>query len=310
MSLRSALAGGAAAAALMAALGNPPVVDAARDADNPVFAETVTGFASWDIAEGTPGDIIAGIVIRLVVAVVVAGLLCAVAGRSRSRGAAFLGGWGALVVAAGIGGAASYAYLMAVPLDGQTGQQSYLDGLVTAVDDGSAFGLWTGWLVGTAVALVARPAPAPAPLPAPTAGAGAGTATVARGVGAVRTRVSEEPPPPWWAPTNAGPADRGVRPGPSVFAPDEPAQGARASGRPLPPPPAPPPSDPDATVVSEPPAPPPSDPDATVVSGPPAPDDATRSFAAPGRSEDDADATAAMPPEDRDRTEPMRRRGR
>jgi hypothetical protein len=206
MSMRSALAGAVTTAVLIGALGSPAVADIARDADSDVFAGTVTAFADWEVDDGTSGDVVAGVALRLGLGLVLATVLCAVAGRSRSRAAAFLGGWGALVVAAGLAAAASYAYMVAVPLDGRSGPDTYLDGLTAAVDSGAAFALWTGWLVGAAVALATRPARAPARA-RPTAH------------GATEpTRRYTEPPPPWWAPMPAGDGVA-IRPGPTVFPP-------------------------------------------------------------------------------------------
>jgi hypothetical protein len=207
MSMRSALAGAVTTAVLIGALGSPAVADIARDADSEVFAGTVTAFADWEVDAGTSGDVVAGIALRLGLGLVLATVLCAVAGRSRSRAAAFLGGWGALVVAAGLAAAASHAYTVAVPLDGRSGPGTYLDGLTAAVDSGAAFALWTGWLVGAAVALTTRPARA-------TARARAAT----RGGVAEPTRRATEPPPPWWAPTPVGDGVA-IRPGPTVFPP-------------------------------------------------------------------------------------------
>ncbi len=207
MSLRSALAGAVTTAVLIGALGSPAVADIARDADSEAFAGTITGFAGWEVADGTRRDVVAGVALRLGLCLVLATVLCAVAGRSRSRAAAFLGGWGALVVAAGLAGAASHAYMVAVPLDGRSGSDTYLDGLTAAVDAAAAFALWTGWLVGAAAALTTRPARASARARA-----------AARGGAADPTRRFTEPPPPWWAPTPVGDGIA-IRPGPTVFPP-------------------------------------------------------------------------------------------
>jgi hypothetical protein len=253
MSMRSALAGAVTTAVLIGALGNPAVAEIARDADSEVFAGTITGFADWDVAEGTRGEVVAGIALRLALGLVLATVLCGVAGRSRSRAAGFLGGWGALVVAAGLAGAASHVYVVAVPLDGRSGPGTYLDGLTAAVDAAAAFALWTGWLVGAAVALTTRPARAPTRAPA----------TATRG-GAEPTRRFTEPPPPWWAPTLAGDGVA-VRPGPTVFPPgglrheaDVAYEMSTRSGDPHP-----------------------SDPDATRPVGMPAPDDADATIRSP-----------------------------
>jgi hypothetical protein len=151
----------------------------------------------------------------------VAGLLCAAAGRARSRAAAGLAGWGALVVGAALAGAAAHVYEVAVVVEGRTDGAAYVDGLTRAVNNGAAFAAWTGWLVGLVVAVAARPTRAAVPVPASDAGrrpavpgAGAGAAA---GVGPAG-RIAE-PPPPWWAPTQAGSGDAAVRPGPSAFPP-------------------------------------------------------------------------------------------
>lgn len=324
MSMRSALAGAASTTALLAALGNPAAVDAARDADNQALATTLTGFADWDVAD-LPGEVVGGVVLRLALALVLVALLCALAGRSRSRGAAFIGGWGALVVATGAAGAAGYVYQVAVVLDGRTLSSTYLDGLVQAVNSGASFGLWTGWLVGLVTALATRQAAAmtPAHVAAPRVPSPSPEPHIT------------EPPPPWWAPTQAGNGDATVRPGPTVFPPGgmprpvpgtgpvtpapQPAATASQPAPARPPAPTTGPGGPGAshemTTVSG--DPHPSDPDATQPVGiPPADDDATRAVARSAPSDDDdsaddsaddQDATTTMTPEGSDTTKQMPR---
>ena len=111
-------------------------------------------------------------------------------------------------VAAALAGAAAYTYEVPVVLDGVAPADTYVDGMVAAVNAGAAFGLWTGWLIGAVVALATRRAPVVAGRPA------------RRGVPPWRpptSAASSEPPPPWWAPTYA--ADAGLRPGPTAFPP-------------------------------------------------------------------------------------------
>src|SRR5918994_278799 len=130
MSMRSALAGGVMTAALAAALGSPAAQDAAAEDGASVLVRTVTGVPSWEIPGDAGGDVVGGIVLRLAVLVVVTMALCSAAGRARRRGPAVLpGGFGDL----------------------------RQDAMVAAANDGAAFGLWTGWLVGLAVAVVTRP---------------------------------------------------------------------------------------------------------------------------------------------------------
>ena len=206
MSVRSALAGAATTVVVAAGLGNPAVVDATRDSDHQALVATIVGFVDWDVA-GSSGEVVGLVAIRLGVLVVAAGLLCGLVGRSRSRVAAWLGGWGAVGVAAALAGAAAYAYEVPVVLDGAAPADTYVDGMVAAVNAGAAFGLWTGWLIGAVVAFATRRTPVAVADPYAAAPAGASAEGAA----------ASEPPSPWWAPTYA--ADAGLRPGPTAFPP-------------------------------------------------------------------------------------------
>jgi hypothetical protein len=203
MSARAVVSGAATAALLAAVLGSPAAQDAAKDAKNRELARTLTSFPSWD-AGSASGDVRWSIAIRLAVIVLGTALLCAVAGRSASRGAALLAGWAAGVVAAAAAGAAAYAFLVATVFSGGRGADTYLDGLVGAANDGAVWGLWTAWLVGSAVAAVThrRRVRARAAAPAPPPGA-----------------LIADPPPPWWAPTEALDEDGEptLRPGPAAY---------------------------------------------------------------------------------------------
>jgi hypothetical protein len=330
-----------ATAVVFAALGNPAVVDAVRDADAQAISLTVVGFANWDYVDAE-ADIAGGLILRVAVTVVVAALLCALAGRGRSRASAFIGGWGALVVAAGVAGALFHVYQTAVVTDGETFGVRYADLLVDSANRGAAFGLWTGWFVGLVVALATRPAHAVAPStagrqtaaspPVADSWAAAGTAAPATAGGPHIV----EPPPPWWAPTGLAGNDPGVRPGPTAFPPG----GFGASGaRPVAPGGPPVPSSAGAAAAQEMTTvsgdPHPSDPDATQAVGMPSGDEqeatapettALEATAPPGTAPpgtapagtsgsepaagsgiNDPDATTAMEPGDRDHTIPMPR---
>src|ERR687894_870282 len=224
MSTRSARAGAFTAAALVAALGSPAAVEAGRDAESRTLGLTLTAFADWDVA-GLPGEVVGGVALRLVVALVLVTLLCALAGRSRSRGAAFLAAWGALVVAAAVAAAAASAYEAGVVLDRRMSGPSFVDRIIGSANDAAAFGLWTGWLVGVAVAVATRPARATAGAPEHVP-----QATTIPTSSAPSRRIAE-PPPPWWAPTRSGDSGGALRPGPSVFLPGGAhAPGAQAAG--------------------------------------------------------------------------------
>lgn len=248
MSTRSALAGLGTTAILVATLGSPPVQDAARDASESVLTATVTGLPSWDVLDGVAGDLAWSVVIRLAVLLVVVTALCAVAGRSRSRAAGLLAGWGAEVVGAAAANGVAYAYLVAVVFDGRH-PGTYLDGLVSSLNSGAAFGLWAGWVVGLAVALVTRSAPVADEEPLAAA---APAAAVDLDPDAGR-RVAE-PPPPWWAPTGTGSSVFGHAMPPVATAGPDINVMATATGDPHPsdpgvPGPAPADPDPDATLV-------------------------------------------------------------
>lgn len=301
MSTRSALAGAITTAALVGALGSPAAVEAGREADSQTVGHTLTTFADWS-PEGLNSDEVAVVIVRLAVALVLVAGLGAVAGRSRSRSAAFLAGWGTLLVSTAVAGAASYLYAVNVVLDGDAGAPTLADGIATAANAASTFGLWTGWVVGLAVALAMRTAAATATAP----GDATKTATTPA------TRRIAEPPPPWWAPTPAGAGDGALRPGPTVFLPGgghtggaESSSGAALARRH-----APPPVIPEATyeMTTASGDPHPSDPDATSPIGMPLADaDATRPHTQPdpnldddGPAPDGPAATAPITADDRD----------
>jgi hypothetical protein len=193
-------------------LGSPALVseasDLAADHASPVTATTLAGFPNWDVFDsGVDADLIWGVILKLMLMVVATGLLAGVAGRA-SRRAGFLAGWASLVVAAGIAGAGYYAYLYAVVFDGRNSQPgSYVDHLVSSANSGAAFGLWTGWIVGAAVAATAQ-LPAPAAARAPVA-----TGPIARSPGGAPIT----PPAPWWAADMSPASPFAVSGGASVF---------------------------------------------------------------------------------------------
>lgn len=309
MAMRCALAGGITTLAVAAALGNPGTVDAARDADHPTLARTLAEFADWGVAD-LRGDAVGAVALRLGVTLVAVALLCAMAGRSRSRAAAFIGGWGALVVAAAVAGSTTYAYQVAVVLDGRTLDPSYVEGLARAANNGAAFGLWTGWLVGLAVALVVRTEQAPARRHAPIAPARPASPP---------DRAIAEPPPPWWAPTRVDGSGAVLQPGPSVFPPGGLRRSPVVAGVDTPDATLDATPDPSRPLTPEPGRARPAGPDAThemtTASGDPHPSDpdATRAVGMPtaagGRAEPEPEpeTTATLDANAADHTIPMRR---
>jgi hypothetical protein len=179
---------------LVGLLGSPAAIGASQDLAEqhrlPLTAATFTDIPNWDVfQDGTAADVVWGVVLKLAVLFVVVALLTAVAGRA-SHGAAFLAGWGSLVVAAGLAGAVDFAYRDAVlgsvenPFD-----VSSFDNLLGAANAGAGFGLWTGWTVGAAVAVVAGLRARTVLAPGVAAG------PIARSPG----RAPITPPAPWWA---------------------------------------------------------------------------------------------------------------
>ena len=194
MSARSAVVGTATVGVLVGVLGSPALVGAAQDLAErhrvPLTAATFTDIPNWDVFDsGTTAEVVWGVVLKLAVLFVVVGLLTAVAGRA-SHGAAFLAGWGSLVVAAGMAGAVDYAYRDAVVGSARNPfGVSYFDNLLGATNVGAGFGLWTGWLVGATVAVAASVRTRAVVAP------GVATGPIARSPG----RAPITPPAPWWA---------------------------------------------------------------------------------------------------------------
>jgi hypothetical protein len=194
VSARSAVAATATVGVLVGVLGSPALVDAAQELAErhrmPLTAATFTDIPNWDVFDsGTTAEVVWGVVLKLSVLFVTVGLLAALAGRA-SHGAAFLAGWGSLVVAAAMAGAVDFAYRDAVvePARNPVGV-SYFDNLLGATNTGAGFGLWTGWMVGAAVAVAAS-------LPSRTVvPSGAAIRPIARPPGPAPIT----PPAPWWA---------------------------------------------------------------------------------------------------------------
>jgi hypothetical protein len=194
--------------AIVAALGNPAAQDAAAEEGASVLLRSVAGVPSWDVPDGAGADVVGGVVLRLAVLIVLAAALCALAGRARARGPGLLAGWGALVVAGAMAAMVAYVYAVTVTLPGGAFGDLDGDGLVAAANDGAAFGLWAGWLVGLAVAIAIRPV-------------GAEEFDEPAAVRTYAGRGITDPPAPWWAPTST--VDENgkttTRPGPTVFPP-------------------------------------------------------------------------------------------
>lgn len=185
MSLKSALFAAVTAVVLIGVLGNPPISEAVnersvRDAGG-LAGRGVVGPYSWDLS-GLPDDLGRPTVAGLVAFVVLVALLGGLAGRARPV-AAFVGGWGAAVLAMALAGGV-FALLTDDRFYGDPDGINVLDRVTVGMGRGGAPGVWTGWLIGLAVMLgslggkerqatpASAAASAPAWTPGPPPGAG------------------------------------------------------------------------------------------------------------------------------------------
>lgn len=154
MSLKSALFSALTAVVLIFGLGNRPLTDAVQDRSGGAFGLTsraVVSFYTWDPGR-LPDELTGPTVVSLVAFVALAALLGGLAGRARPL-AAFIGGWGAavlaMVVASGL-----FTLTADEQLFGSFARSSNaLDRMTAGLGRGAAPGLWTGWVIGLAVLL-------------------------------------------------------------------------------------------------------------------------------------------------------------
>jgi hypothetical protein len=145
---------------LVAVLGSERVADRTAQVDHslrPLF-RSLTGLPMWSgdrIAGGLEWALAAKLATLLVGVALLAWLASSSAG---SRMTAFLAGWAASVVSSAMAGLTYAAVGNLVHAESDTG----LVGTVTEVNRGAVFGLYTGWLVGLAIAAVIVPVASPA----------------------------------------------------------------------------------------------------------------------------------------------------
>jgi hypothetical protein len=254
---------------LVGILGTGAASERAADADAGVrpLVESLTRFPAWssDTLVGN-GDLNLAIAAKLVALLVTMFGLAYLAGRAGSGPAAFIGGWGAMVLTCAMAGGLYYVIADLTAFDGDVADRAggALSPLVEEMNAGAVFALYTGWLVAAAVAVTRRTTRADAATGAATAATAAplGPTTPPRGVPPQPSRplvqptaasrhpiatwppmpaqVGTVPPSPAWAPP------RSTTPLPAVALPrraagaysDAPARDRTASGlprRPVPP---------------------------------------------------------------------------
>jgi hypothetical protein len=158
---RSGWAALAVTVLLVAGLGSEAALDATLDADSKMapLLDALTRFPAWSVsALGFESDMYGPIALKVLVLLALVFLLARGAGRSGRSSAAFLAGWGALMLSAAAAGVAYVVSADMLVLDGQLADSGggaaavVVDGL----NSGVVFGLYTGWLVGLAVVVTAR----------------------------------------------------------------------------------------------------------------------------------------------------------
>ena len=189
---RSGWAALVATVLLVAGLGSEPMFDAAADADRQVapLLRSLSTFPTWSAGSlGLDSDIYAAIAAKILVLLVLVFVLGRAAGHVGASFAAFLAGWGTLMIAAAVAGVAYVLVADMVVLDGQLADSQGGAGavVVDGLNGGVVFGLYTGWLVGAVVVMTARrggleavdgwqASPPGRTLPVPPAGGVAGVA--------------------------------------------------------------------------------------------------------------------------------------
>jgi hypothetical protein len=143
-------------ALLVGGFGSPAANEAAGDSgfDVKPVATAVTAFPQWSTdAFGGDSDMVGPIVLKVVLLLACVFLCAGLAGRVGPSMASFLGGWGALMVSAALA-AAVFNVVSQLVIDKESSH--VLGHTLVAANGGALFGLYTGWLVGAAVAIAAR----------------------------------------------------------------------------------------------------------------------------------------------------------
>jgi hypothetical protein len=158
---RSGWAALAVTVPLVGGLGSKPALDAAADAERKVapLLDALTRFPAWDVsAQGFESKMYGPVGLKMVVLAALVFLLARGAGKVGASSAAFLAGWGSLMLASAAAGVAYVVSADMVVLDGRLADEGGGAGAVVieGLNSGVIFGLYTGWLVGLVVVATAR----------------------------------------------------------------------------------------------------------------------------------------------------------
>lgn len=148
-------------ALLIAGLGSPPAFDRVADVEGQArpLLDSLTSFPAWSTDQfGGGSDLVGPIAAKVVLLLVVVFIGAGVTGRVGSATASFLATWGTVMVGAALAGGVFAAAADAFAFDGTLadGAGGAIPLVVDGFNGGVQFGLYTGWLVGLATALVAR----------------------------------------------------------------------------------------------------------------------------------------------------------
>lgn len=170
-------------ALLVGGLGSPPAFDRATQVEGQArpLLDSLTSFPAWSTDQlGGGSDMIGPIVTKVVLLLVVVFIGAGITGRVGSATASFLATWGTVMVGAALAGGVFLAAADAFAFDGTLadGARGAIPLVVEGFNGGVQFGLYTGWLVGLATALVARRLEDDDDAPALMAGSAPGYPTV------------------------------------------------------------------------------------------------------------------------------------
>lgn len=126
---------------------------------------SLTSFPQWSTkAFGQGSDVIAPLALKIILFLFAVFLGAALAARVGSSTAAFLAGWGTVMLAAALAGAVFWLVADATVFDGEAADSrgGIVPLTVEGLNSGVQFGLYTGWLVGLGLLITAR-SPRPEP---------------------------------------------------------------------------------------------------------------------------------------------------
>jgi hypothetical protein len=157
---------------LVAVLGSQAARDATFKADAGLQALLIslTAFPAWNTESfGSDSGVLVSIALKVLVLSVCTFLAAMLAGRAESAGIAILAGWGGFVVSSAIAGAVFAIALDVLAYDGSfSSSQGGLAALtVQSANRGAEFALYTGVLIGGAVAIARQTATRTSPAVAP-----------------------------------------------------------------------------------------------------------------------------------------------